>query len=626
MASVVKVLYGIEPNDVSAWKLSQQKKAAQLASLDKARTQKAKGVVALINAGCLVPTLTGIVQTKEDIELFIETLPRFGRPCPKRPRHGFVDSKLVSTKDELEKMLADTLAADPEGEVMLMVPVEKARYNAIWTPTLLTIGLGNAGATEGINTISVPLSGKMDEKIATLLNKADIDPKIEDPYIEIVDSGGVDYNGINKSYFTQLRCGPKLGKATENYIPTDVDVESVLKVDGQSLIEWEALIQARQHEKGLVIYHPGGSLTDHYTVHARTFNIPVVLKGDAPVAGQTLLKESEDIPFNPAAVLKGAVAGEQVKMDEDNRQTFVSALLVALYNCLSMTGEAGFWLGAAAAMMIRFGVSALKGEARHLHSQGGWEHKSKKWSIHNLNREEIYNKWIPFPLARHRAAVCRIISVLRYGEFGGGAIGGENWAKCGVAILPLINDLGLLAREPSDEGVKRLIRSLNVAVDQAHNNGWWLNKFAQYTSFDAVQTGRIQELIKGLDGFWQLDQARKDVTEDLYQKRVGRWASWTPLKYEAPPLDSAELSSFPGVPGMIFDVKSRLIGKAMRKVIVNPAEVKAAPSGNLYIIPNDVGGFAVVASKDKELTTVWSEPPLEPRKAKMVEGAKEAAK
>src|SRR5882757_8204135 len=140
--------------------------AQTLPLADKMRTQKARGLLRLAgNFFSHVATPEAVLQCEEDVvedgytdELLIKGL-HFARPCPKRPRHGFVDSRVVKSVEELKGVVRETLKEDPEGEVMVMKFIP-SRLNVVWTPSMLTVGKGHDGATCGKDTINIPLSGK----------------------------------------------------------------------------------------------------------------------------------------------------------------------------------------------------------------------------------------------------------------------------------------------------------------------------------------------------------------------------------------------------------------------------------------------------------------------------------
>jgi len=72
----------------------------------------------------------------------------FSRPCPMRPRHGFVDSREIRTVAEAAGLIQETLHADEDAEIVTM-PLVNAAFSGIWTPGSLVVGQRNDRATAG---------------------------------------------------------------------------------------------------------------------------------------------------------------------------------------------------------------------------------------------------------------------------------------------------------------------------------------------------------------------------------------------------------------------------------------------------------------------------------------------
>ena len=88
------------------------------------RTQKARGLRAIwplnnrLEKGWTTPIVISQPLTPEFPS--VSMLPLMARPCPIRPRHGFVESRQVHSVEEVNQVLSETLVADPKGEVILM--------------------------------------------------------------------------------------------------------------------------------------------------------------------------------------------------------------------------------------------------------------------------------------------------------------------------------------------------------------------------------------------------------------------------------------------------------------------------------------------------------------------------
>lgn len=521
------------------------------------KSQKLKGMQALVTHfpyNTLKPY--AVVLDEGDLEKAWKMCPPnstvFVRPCPITPRHGFVESRVVRTITSLKKLWEETRVADPEGELMLS-PYIKADWNMVLTPNLLTVGNGHDGATGGKNTFSLPLGGW--ELPAKLMDAAGLTDSMA-PYFEIVGRYG------SKTYFTQLRGGPK-GDGNGDYIPFPTVVKTILIPDTAKgdLLEWEKLIHDHQNAEGVVVNHIGGSPIDHFSVHARTFNISVITSRKVEV-GEELVPLAF-VPMSPESVLTGIAASEDVDLTQDEeRAQYLNLALFSLHNSGVFQGEQGYWFGLGVGTLIRLGVMALKGEARHIH-QPPLE-----------GRNTVYTKIASWSLSRLRARIPRLIHVLRYGNFSS-SIGGEPWAACGAATLEVVNAVGVLAREGNQESVSALQRVTNLMVHQVHNGGWWMNKFNSSDSFTQASKNAPQ-LLMGLGG---LINTQRWVDCPLRDKRVERYKQWTPLQPLVEVKILSALVSFNSEKQLHLAIQDHILRKARKPLYLK--EVKKLPPGNI---------------------------------------------
>ena len=198
------------------------------------RTQKAKGVFALARHGLSrMPFLISKDADFDDLDNGIWHPKTFARPCPMRPRHGFVESRIVATKEECRAVWEETKAADPRGELLLM-PYINAAQSAVVTPAAVVIGKGHDGATSGAaGCITLPLAH---------LNLEQFDLEslgvLDTPYFESVRNS--EYG--KQISIVQIRDGARPPETLGNFIPRDVTVTNVLTAGGD-LLEWERLIK-----------------------------------------------------------------------------------------------------------------------------------------------------------------------------------------------------------------------------------------------------------------------------------------------------------------------------------------------------------------------------------------------
>ena len=167
------------------------------------RTQKARGVRQVANV------LSRIVQDASELAL-VDEFPVFARPCPVWPRHGFVDSLAVGSPEELAAVWANTRAADPDGELVIM-PVIDAVCSAVMTAGGVSVGRGNDGATAGHESTYLPLAH------VDMSAYRNVDAPY--PYLEAVQ------NHSGRVCLVQLRAGPPFDGGAGDFIPAPVTVD-----------------------------------------------------------------------------------------------------------------------------------------------------------------------------------------------------------------------------------------------------------------------------------------------------------------------------------------------------------------------------------------------------------------
>ena len=153
---------------------------------DSFRTQKAKGLQTLKGHRLPVPFSQLSFNVYDDPQDIIDNEgissyhEMFARPCPLPHATGLLHFRIVTSVTEAIGVLNEAKAADPMAEMILM-PVIEAKCSAVWTPGSLTIGEGNDGATAGINTRTMEVTG--DLTTDEVRKEAGI---IHSPYMEFV--------------------------------------------------------------------------------------------------------------------------------------------------------------------------------------------------------------------------------------------------------------------------------------------------------------------------------------------------------------------------------------------------------------------------------------------------------
>ena len=584
------------------------------------RTQKGIGIKVLREAlgkGAVATVLPVLAYAQEAKHLNGLNWPLFARPCPSSPKHGYIDSRVVKSEEEAVALLEEVLADDPLGELMLCGFVN-ASFNMIWTPGSLVIGPGHDGATAGKHALTVPLAGTVPGWLQNCYTAAKIGGSNEEwPYIEAVWA-----KGTNSSTLTQLRAGPKIISGGD-YIPKQVTVLKVLKADPALYKDrdWEKLIDSEGTKPGTVVWHPGGAMTDHFSIHAFTHQIPVIF-GKEPAIDSVLepVEGQEALKFDPHEMLLGALAGEKIELVPSTYGVTapshaVEAMLLALHNATAMTGTNSRWVGFAAAIMLRLGVTALRGEARHSNIAG---------LASKPSRETIYQLSFKLKLGRHRASVNRLVNLFRYGQWNGGSFGGIKWAMCGAATVGLFQAFKELAANPSEETAAALVRALNVAVNQAHNGGWWLNKFASVQAFTTIQQGEPGAVLGCTPTLYKaglimkgLQAAPKTVAE-----AITKWAAWPDTNLAPPRARDVQMTYQPGIAAIGLRYKTRLLGPA-QQVILAPVkqilDVKDVITGHTFFAETEDGYEVVVRAPGAKPVVLWHDELLKDKAAEVAQ-------
>lgn len=534
------------------------------------KTQKADGIAHLIHiayslgAGIYAPpsatfTAAQLANAPENPDGIMDTLhrvvehalSRFGkhwfiRPCPMRPRHGFVDSRRLDYQNdeqamkELRAIAQETLAADPEGEIVIMGFLD-AHCNAIITPSSVTLGPKHDGATAGRASITLNIKSPMlDVVLAHKDNRYGVG-KHESPYLEFVDSVKA-----NSPTITQLRAGPNVD-VVDDYIPYSVKVGQVITVDPeQDLLEWETRTKEYTGVRNLVVHHPGGSINSHFGVHCVINKLPYITSF-TPKIGDTLKRtaqshwQPEDYQYL-ATLIRKYDAHDHEELFSTNRRKYAGFVLGALHAVGGlMQSRSEYSFRAVAAGMVagaRLFNAVSVGEVRHAPSNTVTDSPAREFyklaglsemALSNCcERNSVYDLAMS-DMSFMDSATNRVLgSYYCYSQPDwGDSYGGTAWAVCAASSFTFSRKLAQFVLDPTPERLKSTLNEFNKVVNLAHNNGWWLNKviphdeFTQYSRHPA--TGFINTIA------YDLMTDPLDLTpvrEPLYEKLLKRAAEF----------------------------------------------------------------------------------------------------
>jgi len=467
-----------------------------------ARTQKARGVTELAKLGFDVPAYH-VVQTADDpiVDMLFNHVEHrerewFARPCPQRPRHGFLESRLVATPEALRALIVETLAIDPEGEVLCMEKIN-ATASAVCTPTLITVGRGHDGATAGKEgSIQFPLAFADFKQYASISNT---------PYVETVSKPSIHGEWMHDVRFVQLRDGPSIGLKTftESWIPRDMRVARIV-CPTEDMLAWERLIDSVAGTD-TVAYIPNGSMICHAAVHCVLNGVPVFMGERAPTHGSDIKQNTNDaLSLRVEDVIEGLTRGLSMPLDQAHGR--FNPALFTTHHALSLatTRDGALSVGLGFALLMRAGLAACMGEARYCTNgreflRDAYKHKEitadSRYSVYKRSLED-------YDYARKQFNdVYRIFSTK--GNWGGKAYGGPNWANCTVQCYELDKHAKTLCDEGTEDALKKIIAASHQVINACHNGGPLLNKVISSEDFDSAASGKLSYIHRAAYGLYQ---------------------------------------------------------------------------------------------------------------------------
>ena len=457
------------------------------------------------------------------------------RPCPSVPRHGFVESRVVTTPEELKQVIIETRKADPRGEVILM-PYIEAQSSAVVTDSSVTIGKSNNGATAGKQSFTIPCVSNI-AKLTELMGKISV--KNGQGYYRDISIDK--YTGLNPKYnrhpyietvedqIVQLRYGPKVDGLKKTHSPIgNLTVRYVWEPSEstqEDFEEFESCLNElyRQWGCSCVLYLPHGSLSCHTAVQA-------IVKGICVVTGDTK-KPKVGAYYNFGdyssyhssytteqyryLLEKGLTTGATLTLDRNDKASILWA--VSIIQGLAAMPMSEFKIAAvfaASGILLRYGLAACFGEHRHFSRNGPTMNGSIPvapvddlymdtcgyQNFHNhirrtFTRSIIQEKALTFNLMSYQTAQIALANLVgtKY-DFENhhwiAGYGGKAWVKCCETLERLFlvwlasrNRIGSFVCGTAYEynETNRLINELtgaaNAFICTSHNTGKCLTKF-----------------------------------------------------------------------------------------------------------------------------------------------------
>lgn len=465
-----------------------------------AKTQKAKGILNgldyLFGGGyyCNAPskykglnkilrlTYHKLIHSDYGLLNYYHSFPMFARPCPMKPRHGFVDSRVVKSKTELASLWKEVKKCDPKGEIICGPYFKNVAANAVYVSSgSIAVGRGNDGATGGKSSISFPVAPhKFDKK----LYKASGLDKNDAVYLESVSVPRDDKTGIY-NYLVQIRGGPHVSSGSPDYVPKAMKVKSVV-TPHDDLLKWEK--EVSKFGPGTVVYGAGHTLSSHAAVHCILNKVPFVTTYRPEVGDkikptkQAIQRKLRRNQFKRGCRAAINMSRERAGSTHTMLQYFYFTLSV-LHNWayLRQSEHADWLLGAATTLFAKNCAALAFGEFRHSHRA-----KAKFPKIYKHGRDAVY-----------KIAMNGGVSIFNnlptiYEDFHGAyweaGFGGPPWATCTWYTHSLWSRIVRVFNRKdtylTDKEIGDLMTYVNKTVNVAHNGGWWFNKISDKSDMD----------------------------------------------------------------------------------------------------------------------------------------------
>lgn len=499
------------------------------------RTQKVRGIMSLLsmspsssigedlNVKFYNPIYTGTKNLLENCVILpydtnIDHLVGrsiFARPCPTRPRHGFIESQTVTSKKAIEQLFVNIKRRDPSGEMILMYKAT-AKYSSVLTPFSYSVGSNNDGATSG-NAVTIPLPNN------PILNKSDLSLAgiTETPYVEFVEHHG-------NLEPVQLRNGPKPIVADEDFIPYDIPkVENIIYCD-TDLIQYEFLI--KNAPPNSVVYAPDKGMTSHYAAHAFANNIPFLTKPihtyelygsylkanvdkDHTTSGDWS-KIAEYIQYYlnvPAYILLGSdFTSKSFCSSIANPVTFSITMGHLSLICNKNNDKTNQLIAKALTCFIATYIASLLGELRHYKEHQKQYENAIKQTTESIppcmylpskesqeSRGGTYRAALRYSVAEMWTRTPSIEVDFMSPIWGHGtSYGGGRWASSTASMQRLQEKLLQFLKTPTRQLFNETISEWHTCINEEHNGGRILSKFICGYVFDLAANYPFKNLIQ----------------------------------------------------------------------------------------------------------------------------------
>jgi len=478
-------------------------------------TQKAQGLKSLIQeyrttpywGGFSIPvelrnTLLIRELDKIDIsnatELFEETYlekgPQFIRPCPRTPKHGFVESRIFDSPQTLVDAARETFEADSLGEILIQEYIP-AEYSAVINPNCMTIGRGTDGVTSGKeDTVTFSTFAPREAPWSCQsFRKLSRQNAVACEVLWMKERG--------KWAVVQMReISPKIGTARTRYIPRDFQVERVIyaaHINPNCLMD--RIFSKVSPREAMTTFFTVNTMQSHNAMQLIEHGYAVGERSPSVHVGDKVKKTSDEIlPFmtkdleDLALLLRGyltkSISTLALSRNMEGGRKLLSSWASqtaknSLYLDLALEGDR-ITLSLGLVSMLYMSILACAGEARHffLKGTGGMTYNgllhpifascvtaSSSPPMATYKRKWVYESLTHYKLPKLLAVASRVLPMLDASWHRG--YGGEAWSRILRTNLGMYEGIRQFIEAPTRKTLKSLLVNYNEASYLTHNGG-----------------------------------------------------------------------------------------------------------------------------------------------------------
>ena len=478
------------------------------------KTQKARGLeigwVLSQSAGYgyKVAPHNGVLPYLEPHQIKGLAFPKFARPCPVVPRHGFVESRLVKNVHELEALFEETRREDPLGEMIVMDKLT-GLFSAVMTATGVAWGLSNDGVTggKGENKVIPCPAGRFDSMFLPYLG-VKADSETDGVYCELVEDKGA-------VCVVQMRLGPKQpdSRIKRVLVSLACKITKIYEPTSDDLIVWDQRLKANKGSAAnTLVWLPGQTMSSHFAVQGIANGYNVSVEEECPVkAGQVLRTDTSELaPLTDDDYEK---LGHMFEAEKTTRfWDFPRDVLlsVGVLHSLPFWGNEQHLLAlrARGAMIAaRYGLAACLGESRH-HPRMSTNPTRVPWKQildedagpnFRPSRSYVFVRTFSTPwelgakLALAAAEDMRIADQPPVMEHlaKGGKLGdysasfmGQKWEWAALRVHDLHVAIDRFCKDATQANWNAVLGHYNEIINASHNGGYLLNKWCSPALID----------------------------------------------------------------------------------------------------------------------------------------------